>query len=381
VEFTWSEEQLELLEEAACFARDVLEEDVASDDEIGRFSREKWEELARWGFFRLTVPADEGGRGLDPMTALAITEGLGRGCSDTGLLFSAGVQAWIVVPTLLRYATEEQKNRYLPGLLDGSVIAALAVTEPDSGSDAFAMKTSATRSDGGWQLHGRKAWITNAPVAGLVLCFARTGAGGALGAVSVFLLETEQSGVTTSPSEDTQGLRTSPLGELRMERAFVPESGILGRLGFGLAVFNEAMEWERSFAMSIYIGMLERQLCEAVTFARERQAFGEPISKFQSVANRLVDMKLRLETARLLLYRACSLKARGRSVLAESAMAKLWLSEAAVANSLDAIQVHGAQGYVRGSEAERGLRNAVGARIHSGTSDMQRIIIARSMNL
>jgi alkylation response protein AidB-like acyl-CoA dehydrogenase len=148
-----------------------------------------------------------------------------------------------------------------------------------------------------------------------------------------------------------------------------------------LAIFNEAMEWERSFATAIYLGGLERQLEEACAYARQRHAFGGPISSLQSVSNKLVEMKLRLETARLLLYRACWLKAEGRPMAAESAMAKLWLSECAVASGLDAIQVHGAYGYMAESGVERALRDAVGTRIHSGTSEIQRVLIARSMRL
>jgi alkylation response protein AidB-like acyl-CoA dehydrogenase len=166
-----------------------------------------------------------------------------------------------------------------------------------------------------------------------------------------------------------------------LDGVFVPEANLLGGEGFGLAVFNEAMEWERSFVMVVYLGLLERQLDETCRYARQRPSFGAPIAKHQLVADRLVDMRMRLETARLLLYRACWLKAQGKPALAESAMAKLWLSECAVASSLDAIQVHGAYGYTSESGVERDLRSSVAARIHSGTSEMQRLMIARSMRL
>lgn len=314
------------------------------------------------------------------MTALLVTEGLGVGCSDTGLLFSATVQAWVIIPTVLRFASEEQQRRYLPGLIDGSIIGALAMTEPESGSDAFAMKTAAERVEGGWRLHGSKTYITNAPVAQLLMCFARTGTG-TLGGISAFLVDADAGGVKRGSAMPAQGLRTAPIGELALEDVFLRDSAVLGKPGHGLAVFNEAMEWERSFATGIYVGMLERQLDEASAYARQRRAFGESISSFQSVSNKLVEMKLRLETARLLLHRACWLKAEGRPVSTESAMAKLWLSECAVASSLDAIQVHGAYGYMAESGVERALRDAVGTRIHSGTSEIQRMLIARGLRL
>lgn len=379
MDFGWTPEQLELRTEAIAFARRVLDEDVDADDRDGRFPAEKWDKLASWGFFGLSVPSELGGTGLDPMSALLVTEGLGVGCSDGGLLFSASVQAWVIIPTILRFATEEQQRRHLPGLLDGSVIGALAVTEPESGSDAFAMKTVAERVEGGWRLRGSKLFITNAPVADLVICFARTGPG-TLG-ISAFLVETRTDGVKRGVAMPAQGLRTAPIGELAFEDVFLPEASVFGKPGFGLSIFNEAMEWERSFAMAIYVGMLERQLEAACSYARQRRAFGNPVSSHQAVSSKLVEMRLRLETARLLLYRACWLKAGGRPAMADAAMAKLWLSECAVASGLDAIQVHGAYGYMTESGVERGLRDAVGARIHSGTSEIQRLIIARSMKL
>jgi alkylation response protein AidB-like acyl-CoA dehydrogenase len=381
LDFDWTDEQLELRAEAVAFARKTLDGDVETDDRDGRHPREKWDKLAAWGFFGLSVPESLGGGGLDCMSSLLVTEGLGVGCSDRGLLFSAAVQAWVIVPVLLRFATEDQRRRYLPGLMDGSVVGALAVTEPESGSDAFAMKTSAERVEGGWRLQGSKLYITNGPIADLIVCFARTGTGGSLGGVSAFLVEADWPGVKRGGPLRAQGLRTAPLGELAFHGVHVPDEAIFGRPGFGLAIFNEAMEWERSYGTAVYLGMLERQLEEACAYARERRAFGGPIASFQSVAGKLVDMRLRLETARLLLYRACWLKAQGKPVLAESAMAKLWLSECAVASSLDAIQVHGAYGYMAESGVERGLRDAVGTRIHSGTSELQEVIIARSMGL
>jgi alkylation response protein AidB-like acyl-CoA dehydrogenase len=380
MDFGWTEEQLQLRAEAVAFARKVLDGGVEADDQDRRFPVEKWDKLASWGFFGLSVPSGLGGSGLDVMTALLVTEGLGAGCSDTGLLFSASVQAWVVIPTVLRFASEEQQRRYLPGLIDGSIIGALAMTEPETGSDAFAMKTAAERAEGGWRLHGSKTYITNAPVAQLIMCFARTGTG-PLGGVSAFLLDADAGGVKRGSAMPAQGLRTAPIGELAFEDVDLPESAVLGRPGHGLAIFNEAMEWERSLATGIYVGMLERQLDQASAYARQRRAFGDPISSFQSVSNKLVEMTLRLETARLLLYRACWLKAEGRPMSTEAAMAKLWLSECAVASSLDAIQVHGAYGYMAESGVERALRDAVGTRIHSGTSEIQRMLIARGLRL
>ena len=382
MDFAWSAEQLDLRASIVEFARARLNGHVEDDDRTGRFPTEKWDELASWGFLRIALPEDLGGVGLDRMSALLLTEGLGEGCADGGLVFSAVVQTWVIIPLLLRFGTEEQKKNYLPGLASGSIVGALAITESDSGSDAFAMRTRAERAEGNsWRIHGAKTYTTNGPNAHLIVCFARTGPGGSMGGTSAFLIQADHEGVVKGPPMETQGLRTAPIGEISFTDACLPPDAVLGEEGSGLAVFNEAMEWERSFAMAPYVGMLARQLEDACRYARDRHAFGLRISEHQAVANTLVEMRLRLETARLLLYQAAWAKAEGKSSLALTAMAKLWVSECAVTSSLDAIQLHGGYGYLSETGVERDLRNAVGARIHSGTSQMQRLMIARSMHL
>jgi alkylation response protein AidB-like acyl-CoA dehydrogenase len=380
MDFDWPEESLSLRREAVDFGKS-LNGGILEDDRTGRFPVEKWQRLADWGYLGLRVPAEFGGEDVDPLTGLLVTEGLGEGCEDGGLVFSAAVQAWVVVPALLSYGTEEQKQRHLPGLATGSTMGALAITEPDSGSDAFAMRTRASRVDGGWSLAGRKAYVTNGPAANLVICFAATGDGGALGGISVFLVETDTPGVERTPPMAKMGLRTSPLGDLVLDDAFVPEQNALGQIGSGALIFNELLEWERIWTTAAQIGALERDLEKARSYAKERKAFGAPIASYQRVADRIVDMKVRLETGRLLVYRAAWLKAQGQSALAESALAKLWVSESAVASSLDSIQVHGGYGYMSEAGVERRLRDAVASRIYSGTSEMQRAIVERSIGL
>jgi L-prolyl-PCP dehydrogenase len=380
VDFDWSRESLNLRSEAVAFG-ESLNEGVLDDDSEGRFPAEKWQRLAEWGYFGNRVPPEFGGAGLDLLTGALVAEGLGEGCRDGGLVFSAGVQAWVLTSGLLTYGTEEQKRRYLPGLAAGSTIGALAITEPETGSDAFAMRTRATRRDAGWSLAGRKTYITNGPAADLVICFAATGEGGALGGISVFLVDTDTPGAERTASMGKMGLRTSPLGDLVLDDVSVPDENVLGEIGAGALVFNELMEWERIWPSASQVGAMQRDLDEARAYSKERKAFGAPIATFQGISNRIVDMKVRLEAARLLVYRAASLKAQGRSALAESALAKLWVSESAVASGLDSIQVHGGYGYMSEAGIERRLRDAVGSRIYSGTSEMQRAVLSRTMGL
>jgi alkylation response protein AidB-like acyl-CoA dehydrogenase len=380
MDFEWEAESLSL-HSAAVELGASLNRGVLDDDRAGRFPAEKWARLAEWGYFGLCVPEEFGGADANLMTGLLVTEGLGEGCHDGGLLFSAAVQAWVVIPALLRHGSEEQKRRYLPELVRGSSIGALAITEPDTGSDAFAMRTRATAVDGGWSLAGRKAMITNGPEASLVVCFAATGSGGALGGISVLLVDPEASGVERGPSMEKMGLRTSPLCDLVFDDAFVAEQAILGGVGGGLFVFNDVLEWERIWPSALQIGAMQRDLDQARSYAKQRRAFGAPISSFQSVANRIVDMNVRLEAARLLTYRAAWVKARGGRAGAESAMAKLYASEAAVSSSLDLVQVHGGYGYMTEAGIERRVRDAVGSRIYSGTSEMQRAALGRALGL
>jgi alkylation response protein AidB-like acyl-CoA dehydrogenase len=380
VDFDWSEEALNLRSEATAFG-ESLNKGVLEDDREGRFPVEKWQAVAEWGYFGLRLPEQYGGTDLDPLTGIMVAEGLGEGCHDGGLVFSAGVQAWVLTSGMLTYASDEQKQRYLPGIASGTTIGALAITEPDTGSDAFAMRTRATPADGGWKLSGRKSYITNGPHSDLAICFAATGEGGALGGITAFLLETETEGVERSPAMGKMGLRTSPLGDLVLDDVFVPEENVLGEVGAGALVFNELMEWERIWPTASQVGALQRDLDMARAYSKERSAFGAPISSFQGVSNRIVDMKVRLEAGRLLVYRAACLKAKGRPAQAESALAKLWVSESAVASSLDSIQVHGGYGYMSEAGVERRLRDAVGSRIYSGTSEMQRAVLSRSLGL
>ena len=381
MDFDWTDEQLRLRADAVAFGAEALSAEVGDDDRLGRFPREKWERLAAWGYLGLGMPAEYGGAGVDPMTALLVTEGLAEGCTDTGLLFSAVVQGWVVGTALMRFGSTEQKKEFLPRLADGSLIGSFAVSEAESGSDAFALQARAVAHEDGWRLSGRKAWVTNGPVADLLVCFASTGARGFVGGVSAFLVDAGADGVSRAPAAEKMGLRTSPLGDVVLDDVFVPRERLLGRAGRASAIFNEVLEWERIWPMAVQVGVQLRELRESRAYALDRQSFGVPIAKHQAVAHRLVEMNMRTEAGRLLLYRAAALKAQGRKATAESALAKLWLSEGAVQNSLDSVHVHGAYGYMTDAGIERRVRDAVGSRIYSGTSEMQRGIIAAEMGL
>lgn len=255
------------------------------------------------------------------------------------------------------------------------------MSEPDSGSDAYSLRARAKRVDDGYILNGTKMFVTNAPIADFALVFATVDSAKGIGGVTAFLVEKGTPGFRVSRNIEKMGLRTSPMGEVILEDCLVPVENRLGAEGAGSSIFNSSMEWERSCILGSHVGAMEHQLEGCIRYARERRQFGQPIGKFQAVANRIAEMKVRLETARLLLYKVAWLKQAGKPAIMEAALAKLYLSECFVQSSLDAVRTYGGYGYMTELEVERDLRDAIGGTLYSGTSDIQRMIIARWLGL
>jgi alkylation response protein AidB-like acyl-CoA dehydrogenase len=381
MDFSLSAEQRELKEAAVAFARAKLDQDLAKREESGEFSLEAWRACARFGVQGLPVPAGLGGGGADILTTVLVMEGLGYGCHDNGLIFSLNAQLWSLELPLVKFGTPAQQQAYLPGLVSGDLIGVHAMTEPDSGSDAFSMRTRAERQGDHYVLNGTKLYTTNAPVADVVLVFASHPGKPRLAGISAFLIDKGTPGFTVTRSLEKMGLRTSPMGEVVLADCLVPAGNRLGPEGAGMAIFNSSMESERSCILASAVGAMQRQLEACVGYTRVRRQFGQPIGKFQSVAGKVADMYLRLEAARLLIYQAAWLTQQGRPAVAEAAAAKLFTSEAWVQSSLDAIQIHGAYGYMKEAGIERDLRDAVAGTIYSGTSEIQRVILARMLGL
>lgn len=381
MDFTWSEDQLALKRSTVEFAIGALSGDVIADDRSGTFSRERWQRCAEFGILGLSLPEEYGGSGLDVLSTMLAMEALGYACRDNGLLFALNAQMWAVQTPIHRFASPAQRAHYLPRLVRGEIIGAHAITEPGSGSDAFAMSATAVRRGDGYVLNGTKTFVSNAPVADLFLVFATTNrAKGFLG-ITAFLIDKGQPGLGVGKPIEKMGLRTAPYSEVILDGCELPASARLGNEGNGGTIFKHSMGWERSCILASHVGAMERQLDACVEYAKSRQQFGQPIGKNQGVSSMLVDMKLRLETSRLLLYHAGWLRAQGQEAVQEVALAKLYLSECFVQSSLQAIQIHGGYGYSTESGIERDLRDALGGRIYSGTSEIQRDIVARSMGL
>jgi len=381
LDFSLSAEQQELKAAAVAFARRELDQDLAKREDAGEFSPQAWRACAKFGIQGLPIPAELGGGGADILTTVLVMEGLGYGCHDNGLIFSLNAQLWSLQMPLVKFGTPAQQQAYLPGLMSGDLIGVHAMTEPDSGSDAFSMRTRVERRGDDYVLNGTKLYITNAPIADVVLVFAADPGKPRMTGISAFLVEKGTPGFSVTRGLEKMGLRTSPMGEVVLDDCVVPASSLLGKEGAGMAIFNSSMTWERSCILASAVGAMQRQLETSVEYARVRKQFGQSIGKFQAVSDKITDMYLRVEAARLLVYQVAWLGQQGKSVLAEAAAAKLFTSEAWVASSLDAIQVHGAYGYMKESGIERDLRDAVASRIYSGTSEIQRVILARMLGL
>jgi alkylation response protein AidB-like acyl-CoA dehydrogenase len=381
MDFALSEYQQAWQEAAIQFAKEELIDDVIGRDERREFWREGWRKCARFGIQGLPVPAEYGGKGQGLPETIAAMEGLGYGCPDSGLIFALNACLWTVTIPILRYGTEEQKRRWLPKLCDGTLVGANGASEPEAGSDIFSMRASAVRKGDRWILNGRKIWITSGPVADLFVCYATTDPSKGMFGINAYIVPRDTPGFRVVREISKMGVRTVPMGEIAFEGCEVPSEGLLGREGRGAEVFNCSMEWERGSILASALGTMRRQLERCIEHARRRKQFGKPIGKFQAVANKIVDMKVRLETCRPLVYKIGWLKAKGLDATLEAAMAKLYVSECFVKNSLDAVQIFGASGFVTETGIERDLRDSVGSLLYSGTNDIQRNIIAQQLHL
>ncbi len=376
-----SEKQQKLQDDAIRFTCECLDRDMIVGDAEGNFSREAWQRCADYGLLRMPIPEEYGGMGHPITDLIAVMEGLGYGCRDQGLLFSLNAHLWTNSIPILLYGTQEQKQKYLKSLSDGTLIAANGASEPDAGSDIFSMKTSAQLDGDHYLLNGTKMFVTNAPVADLFVVYATLNPElGSMG-ITAFIIDRNTPGLTVSSSIEKMGLRTAQMGKVTFNDCKIPRSNRLGREGRGVEIFECSMEWERGCILATCLGHMKWQLERCIDHVRKRKQFGRSIGKFQSVANLIVSMKIRLETCRPLIYRIGYLKEKNLPTLMESAIAKAHVSESYVQSSLDAIRVFGGYGYLTEYEIERDLRDSVGSILYSGTSEIQRNIIARCLKL
>ncbi len=348
-------------------------------DQAMTFFAEAWQACADRGILGSAVAAEHGGSGDGLVETLLKLEGLGLGCRDNGLGFAVASQVLSFQGVVARSGTEAQRRSVLPAACAGQRIGAVAMTEEGSGSDTFALSTRATRTADGWVLDGTKRYVTLAPVADDIVTFAVTDPDAGPWGISAFLVPTDRPGITCSPSRAMMGLRTAAVGDVVLAGCEVTEADLLGSTGSGAAIFKAAVDGERALILAPQLGAAERMLDEAVERSRTRVQFGRPIGQFQAVAHRLADLKVRLDAARLLVYRAAVLLGRKGRAGVESSVAHLFGQEAIAEIALGAARVHGARGYMTEGEVERDVRDALGATVSAGTAEMQRNLIAAFM--
>ena len=379
--FDLSPEQKLLHDEISRFARSELNEGARERDRDQEFPRELWKKCGEMKLQGLPVDEEYGGGGLDALDTAIALEALGYGCEDGGLVFAVCAHLLACVVPIWKHGTAEQKGRWLPGLCEGSTIAVNGMTEPDSGSDAFAMSTRAERDGNGWVLNGAKTFSSNGPVADLALVYAVTDPDKGFGGITAFVVEKQAGGFRAGQKFEKMGLRSCPIGELVLEDVRVGDDAVLGGVGAGATVFSQSMDWERACLGATHVGTMERLLEGAIQHARTRRSGSQPIGKYQAVAHKIANMKVRLEASRLLVYQAAWRLERTRAAAIDASIAKLVVSDSLVESAHEAVQILGGYGFLVEQGVERTLRDSVASTIYSGTNEMQRNIIARWLGL
>lgn len=379
MDFSWTAEQVELYNTTLSQVQNKL--NMPSSDLHQRWTRAQWLLCGDLHLLGLSIPEIYGGKGYNALTTACAIEAFGRGCENMGLVFSAAAHLFACAMPITEYGDDALKDRILPRLSSGAFIGANAITETDAGSDIFALKTRAIREGDTYILTGHKSYVSNGPLADVFVVYATTNpAHGYLG-ITGFIVEKNAPGLSIGEPFDKIGLTSTPACQITFDGCRVPVSNRLGKEGQGSQVFKRSMQWERACLFASYVGQMERQLEQTVSHAQERRQFGKPLGKHQAVAHTLANMKLRLEAARLLLYRACWRFDQAQNVMLDIALSKLAVSEAAIQGGLDAIHIHGSVGINNEYGIEQMLRDALPSTIFSGTSEMQRDIIASELGL
>ncbi|MFY1625618.1 acyl-CoA dehydrogenase family protein [Micromonospora sp. WMMD723] len=379
MDFRWSPAQSERYDRVLGQARERFPS--ASGIGTDAHRADGWKHLADMGVHGWCVPTEYGGEALGALDTARLVEALGRGCADTGLVFGASAQLFSCTVPILHFGDAALRARLLPAICAGELVVGNAMTENEAGSDVSRLSVTARRVPDGWILDGEKSFVSNGPVADAFVTYATTDPGAGHLGLSAFVIERQSAGVGVGPRHDKMGLAGCPAGPLRLTGCFVPDAQVLGTPGQGAAIFQTGMAWERTCLFAGYLGLADRILDRVTDHVTHRRQFGRPLSRFQAVSHRLADMAVQVESARLLLYRACDEIDRGQPAALSIAMAKLAVSEHVLAAALDAVRLFGARGYLRDEGIEATLRDTVPSVIFSGTSDIQREIIARELKL
>jgi alkylation response protein AidB-like acyl-CoA dehydrogenase len=377
MDFELTDEQQLVRETARAFVDNEIVERARENDRNEHFDLDLVAKIAAQGYLGAIVPGEYGGAGLDYLTYGLVVEQIGRG--DSAMRTVVSVQTSLVCSAILRWGTEEQKQRYLPKLCSGEWLGCFALTEPDTGSDAANQRTRARRTDSGWVINGAKMFISMGNHAKLALVFAQTDPEKAHRGLACFLVETDQPGYQSQEIHHKLGLRGSDTAAISLDDVEAADDAILGEIGDGFKVAMSALESGRYSVASGCVGICQGCLDSSIRYSKEREQFGRPIAAFQLVQEMIADMALETDAARMLVWRAAYLKDNGKPNTTETSVAKLFATEAAVRCANAAIQVHGGSGYVDDYPVERYLRDARVTTLYEGTSQIQKLIIGRAL--
>lgn len=377
MDFELPEEHQMAYESALAFALSEISPHSAEIERTDEFPPWIWQRLAEQGYTGIAVPEEYGGSGGDFLMAALVARALGRG--NGGIAMSFGAHLNLCTHNILRNGTSAQKEKYLPRLVSTEFIGGLALTEPNAGSDAMGIQLSARETPGGYLLNGTKVFITNGPIANLLIVYAKTKPEAGSRGITAFIFETSTPGFHVARKLEKLGMHGSPTGELVFENAFVPEENVLGKVHEGFKVVMSGLDLERAYFAVSMVGGLEAALEVSLKYAKEREQFGQPIANFQLIQAKLADMYTDLEAARLMAHRCMWLAQQGQRVSKEAAAALLFTARASMRAADQALQIHGGWGYLTDFEVERMWRNAKLGEIGAGTNEIRQLLIAREL--
>ncbi|MFQ6015420.1 MAG: acyl-CoA dehydrogenase [Anaerolineae bacterium] len=377
MDFELTEEQRLIRDTVRDFAQNEIAPIARHTDETGEFPWETFKKMGELGLMGLPWPEKYGGAGADTLSYAIAVEEISKACGSTGLTYAAHVS--LASAPLYHFGSEEQKQKYLVPLARGEWLGAFGLTEPQTGSDAAAIRTVAVSTDDSWVLNGSKMWITSGSIADVIIVAAKTDPDKGARGISNFIVEKGTAGLVVGKDEPKMGLKGSVTSQLFFEECIIPKANILGRENEGFKQFMETLNGGRISIGAMALGLGQAAYEAAVSYAKERYAFGRPIAEFQAIQWMLADMATELEAARLMVYRAAAMEDAGQKFTKEAAMAKLFASEAAERACFKAIQIHGGYGYSREYPVERYYRDNRLTQIGEGTSEIQRLIIAREV--
>jgi alkylation response protein AidB-like acyl-CoA dehydrogenase len=377
MDFGLTEEQEQFLKSFREFLAAEIAPHAAQMDRAEEFRRENLAALARFGMTGINFPEEYGGAGLDFLTATLASVELARVCPSTAL--SVGASIALCGYPILKFGTEQQRRRHLPRLISGEIIGALALTEPNAGSDLSSIRTRAERRGDYYIINGSKTYVTNGPIADLILALVVTAPGRGARGHSLILIESSSPGFLRGKKLEKMGVRGSPTSELYFEDCQVPASNLIGQQDEGFPILMQCLAYDRVAMAAFCLGIAKACLDESLSYATAREAFGQPIAAFEEISFKLAEMKAEIDAAELLTLQAAWLHDQGRDITVEASIAKLYASEVAKRAADYGVQIHGGAGYFRDSCVERLYRDARLCEIGEGTSEIQRLIIARSI--